>query len=155
MKIYKAILLKDTSNPFWSMGKGTEMRIKHRAYSEQGEVFEMLGDWDGERLILSSEVQIVGVEDGPTEPPLDLQPYEMVEHPKHYNNYSVEVIDMMERIYGTKDTIAFCEMNAFKYRMRLGTKPDNSIEQDLAKEKWYIDKAKELRAKLQKYESSL
>ena len=81
--------------------------------------------------------------------------YDHVNHPSHYNNYSVEVIDMMERIYGTKDTIAFCEMNAFKYRMRLGTKPDNSIEQDLAKEKWYIDKAKELRAKLQKYESSL
>lgn len=57
--------------------------------------------------------------------------YEHVNHPKHYNNYSVEVIDMMEAIYGVEATIIFCEMTAFKYRMRVGTKPDNSVEQDL------------------------
>ena len=72
------------------------------------------------------------------------QNYEHVNHPKHYNNYSKEVIDMMIDIWGVEKTIAFCEMNAFKYRMRMGTKPENSIEQDLKKEKWYLDKAKEL-----------
>ena len=36
-------------------------------------------------------------------------------------------------------------MTALKYRMRMGTKPDNSIEQDLAKERWYLNKAQELR----------
>lgn len=36
-------------------------------------------------------------------------------------------------------------MTAFKYRMRLGTKPDNPMDQDLAKERWYLAKAKELR----------
>lgn len=55
---------------------------------------------------------------------------------------------MMEAIYGVEATIAFCEMTAFKYRMRVGTKPDNSIEQDLQKERWYLNKAKELRAKI-------
>lgn len=55
---------------------------------------------------------------------------------------------MMEAIYGTEATITFCEMTAFKYRMRVGTKPDNSIEQDLQKERWYLNKAKELRAKI-------
>lgn len=74
--------------------------------------------------------------------------YEHVNHPKHYNYYSVEVIDMMEAIYGTEATITFCEMTAFKYRMRVGTKSDNSIEQDLQKERWYLNKAKELRAKI-------
>lgn len=73
--------------------------------------------------------------------------YEYVNHPAHYNNYSMEVIDMMERIYGKENTAMFCEMNAFKYRMRMGTKPDNDITQDLEKEKWYLDKAKELREK--------
>jgi hypothetical protein len=73
--------------------------------------------------------------------------YEYVNHPAHYNNYSMEVIDMMERIYGRENTAMFCEMNAFKYRMRMGTKPDNDITQDLEKEKWYLDKAKELRMK--------
>ena len=75
----------------------------------------------------------------------EVEPYEHVNNPSHYNNYSKEVIDMMIDIYGTENTRIFCEMNAFKYRMRMGTKPDNSIEQDLKKEKWYLNKAKELR----------
>ena len=69
----------------------------------------------------------------------------MVNHPSHYNTYQVECIEMMRRIWGDETTAAWCEMTAFKYRMRVGTKPDNSVEQDLAKEKWYLDKAKELR----------
>lgn len=74
--------------------------------------------------------------------------YESVNHPSHYNNYSIEVIDMMENIWGTQNLINFCEMNAFKYRMRMGTKPDNSIQQDLQKEKWYLNKASQLKSKL-------
>lgn len=73
------------------------------------------------------------------------QSYEHVNHPSHYNNYDIEVIEMMRRIWGDKATATFCEMNAFKYRMRMGTKPDNSTEQDLKKEQWYLNKAKELR----------
>ena len=72
--------------------------------------------------------------------------YEMVNHPGHYNTYSMEVIDMMEKIWGREATALWCEMTAFKYRMRMGSKPgDNSMEQELKKEKWYLDKAKELR----------
>jgi hypothetical protein len=37
-------------------------------------------------------------------------------------------------------------MNAFKYRMRLGDKPDQPVERDLAKAKWYEAMAKDLRA---------
>lgn len=74
--------------------------------------------------------------------------YEMVNHPKHYNNYDVEVIEMMEKIWGLKATINFCSMNAFKYRMRMGTKPDQDISQDLKKEQWYLNKANELKSKL-------
>jgi hypothetical protein len=72
--------------------------------------------------------------------------YEHVNNSKHYNNYSKEVIVMMEDIWGKEATITFCEMNAFKYRMRMGTKPDQPIERDIEKEKWYLDKAKELKA---------
>lgn len=66
-------------------------------------------------------------------------------NPQHYKNYSYEVINMMTSIYGAGLTAVYCEMAAFKYRMRAGTKPGNSVEQDFAKEKWYLDKAKELR----------
>ena len=71
--------------------------------------------------------------------------YEHVNHPQHYNNDGFECIDMMERIWGSDATALWCEMTAFKYRMRVGTKPNNSIEQDLAKEQWYLNKVKELR----------
>ena len=71
--------------------------------------------------------------------------YEMVNSPMHYNSYSMEVIDMMIKIWGIDKTITFCEMNAFKYRMRMGTKPGNSTDQDLDKEFWYLKKANELK----------
>ena len=51
---------------------------------------------------------------------------------------------MMLRIYGKVATAMWCEMTAFKYRMRLGNKPDNPIEQDLAKERWYLEMAKQI-----------
>ena len=68
---------------------------------------------------------------------------EHVNHPKHYNQYPIEVIDMMVSIWGKEKAIDFCLMNAFKYRMRLGHK--DNIEQDIAKEQWYLDKATELK----------
>lgn len=51
----------------------------------------------------------------------------------------------MVAIWGKEKVADWCEITAFKYRMRMGTKPDNSIEQDLKKEQWYLNKAKELR----------
>ena len=91
---------------------------------------------------------------------------EMVNHPSHYNNYDVEVIDMMVDIWGTEAVINFCKLNAFKYRMRMGTKnikklitehqPVKSIQstdiaslygpliEDFEKEQWYLNKADEL-----------
>lgn len=69
-------------------------------------------------------------------------PKKEVNHPSRYNQYPIEVIDMMINIWGKEKVKEFCVMNAFKYRMRLGHKDD--INQDLAKEKWYLDKANEL-----------
>ncbi len=71
--------------------------------------------------------------------------YEMVEHPSHYNKYDVECIEMMRRIWGNEAVAIWCKLTAFKYRMRLGEKPDNSIKQDLNKEKFLLDYAKNLK----------
>ncbi len=67
-------------------------------------------------------------------------------HPSHYKQYPIEVIDMMISIWGIPATINYCILTAFKYRMRLGHKDD--MNQDLEKEKWYLDKAEELKKKL-------
>lgn len=74
--------------------------------------------------------------------------YEMVNHPKHYNNYDVEVIDMMEKIFGLYDTYAFCKLNAYKYRMRAGTKPGTPVQQDLDKEQWYLTRAENIKSRM-------
>ena len=74
--------------------------------------------------------------------------YEFVNHPSHYNEWSMEVIDMMEKIYGTKNTIMWCEMTAYKYAMRMGFKPTDDIQQEIDKRNWYLKKAKELKQKL-------
>ena len=67
-------------------------------------------------------------------------------NPSHYKGYSFEAIEMMLRIYGAEKVATYCEINAIKYRMRMGKKQGESIADDLAKEKWYLDKANELRS---------
>ena len=68
-------------------------------------------------------------------------------NPDYYKTNSVEVIDMMLKIWGKDAVITHCEMCAFKYRMRLGNKPNNSVEDDLGKAKWYEEKANQLKTK--------
>lgn len=70
--------------------------------------------------------------------------YGYVNHPNHYNQYDVEVLTMMERIWGKDAVINFCKLSAFKYRMRMGTKPNEPIDRDIAKEKFYLDYAQRL-----------
>jgi len=65
-------------------------------------------------------------------------------NPNHYKKGSKEVWEMMVAIWGKEAFIMHCEMTAFKYRMRVGEKPEQPIERDLEKAKWYEAKAKEL-----------
>jgi hypothetical protein len=69
-------------------------------------------------------------------------------NPEHYKRGNMEVIDMMKLLWGTEALILHCEMSAFKYRMRAGTKPDQPIERELEKARWYDEKAKKLRYEL-------
>lgn len=77
---------------------------------------------------------------------------EYVNSPNHYNQYDIEAIDMMEKIWGIEDTITFCKLNAFKYRLRLGLKDD--INQDFNKEQWYLSKMNELKNRLALFNDS-
>ncbi len=67
-------------------------------------------------------------------------------NPAHYQNGSKEVWEMMVDIWGKDAFIKHCEMTAFKYRMRVGLKPEQPIERDLQKAKWYEEKAKQLKS---------
>ena len=66
-------------------------------------------------------------------------------NPTHYKNGDKEVWEMMVELWGKDLFISFCEMNIFKYRMRIGKKPENSILQEMNKIKWYEEKVKQLK----------
>lgn len=68
-----------------------------------------------------------------------------VEHPKHYNTFTVECIEMMRKIYGDEAVKTFCELNAFKYKIRAGEK--GSAEEDLKKANWYLEYKNKLNLK--------
>ena len=73
-----------------------------------------------------------------------LRNMEQVNHPQTIKPTMPETIDMMIRIWGIQETISFCKLNAFKYRMRAGHK-DNA-EQDIKKALWYENKLNELQS---------
>lgn len=67
---------------------------------------------------------------------------EMVNHPYHHCQGSMECIDAIVRAYGVEEAKVFCKINAFKYLWRLGHK--DAEEQEIGKIKWYLDKYVEL-----------
>lgn len=71
-------------------------------------------------------------------------------NPDHYKKGSKEVIDMMIDLWGKEAVMLHCEITAFKYRMRLGSKPGQPIERDFEKALWYEQKAQYLRSEISK-----
>lgn len=68
--------------------------------------------------------------------------YEYVEHPAHYNKQGKkECIVLMELIFGRYWTCIFCILNAFKYKYRCGSKPNEAESRDLEKIDWYLKRA--------------
>ena len=67
-----------------------------------------------------------------------------VNHPSHYNNGGMETIDEMLLLFGRQETMAFCKLNAWKYRARALYK---NGEEDMQKADWYLQKYKELEEK--------
>lgn len=72
--------------------------------------------------------------------------------PDHYKGEK-EVWEMMIDIWGVDRFITFCEINAFKYRMRAGKKTKDPTV-DLEKARWYEGKAEELKRRSTKVYSS-
>lgn len=68
-------------------------------------------------------------------------------NPSHYKKFEKETYEMMIAIWGEEAYIKHCEMCAFKYKLRAGEKPGQSIERDLDKASWYLEMANKLRKK--------
>jgi hypothetical protein len=59
-----------------------------------------------------------------------------VDHPPHYQSGGLEAIDVIEAF-----KLDFCTGNAVKYLLRAGKKDPAKFIEDLAKAKWYIERA--------------
>lgn len=65
-----------------------------------------------------------------------------VTHPTHYNAHAKECIVEMYILFGHKQFITFCTMNAWKYRYRAGRKVNNAYDKDNEKADRYIEYAR-------------
>jgi len=72
-------------------------------------------------------------------------------HSEHYEG-RWNGMDTNEKIFGTYETMVYCEMNALKYRLRVGKKKDQPIDQEIAKAEWYEAEARRLKLKLDRRE---
>ena len=70
--------------------------------------------------------------------------YEMVNQPKHYDFFGMTVIDVIEKTSSWQEFLGFLKGTAMRYRLRAGSKPGNSLEQDIAKAEWYENKYDEV-----------
>lgn len=62
--------------------------------------------------------------------------YDKTGNASHYKANRVQTMFLFEQTFGTQALMTFCEMNALKYRLRLGHK-EQPLEQELTKAKWY------------------
>ena len=61
---------------------------------------------------------------------------EMVNHPAHYKRAgAMECIDEMLLLFGKKEVMSFCKLNAWKYRYRA---MDKNGQEDINKSDFYI-----------------
>ena len=65
-----------------------------------------------------------------------------VNHPEHYKHGSFETIEEMLLLFSKEEVIAFCKINAYKYKARAPFK--GNMDEDLKKADWYLAKVKEL-----------
>lgn len=72
-------------------------------------------------------------------------PYDSVSHPDHYKMHDKECIVEMLILFGLDNFIMFCQMNAWKYRYRAGSKQGSPAAQDNAKADRYIEYAQRAR----------
>lgn len=68
-----------------------------------------------------------------------------VNHPSHYTDGKIEVIDFIE-----DKQLGFCLGNAVKYISRAGKKDPSKEVEDLEKARWYLDREIEKRKKAKK-----
>ena len=112
----------------------------------------LLGTHETYRLATPEEIakakgELTPYQEEDKERPTELLNFEKPDNvnPEHYKQLPKETIDAMVFIWGKEAVAKHCQMCAFKYRMRLGHKEGQALEDEVGKIEWYENKARELR----------
>ena len=77
---------------------------------------------------------------------INMEENNSVNNPDHYQSkcehVDIDCISAMRAAYGDSQVAIWCKLNAFKYLWRCDDK--DSLEEDLSKASWYINKFMEL-----------
>lgn len=106
----------------------------------QQELCCILADGDKNMLTVDDERYIIDGNKGKENKQM-AEKQDMVNHPKHYNDCSIECIDIMVMMFGAEYVAMHCVITAYKYMHRYKSK--NGFE-DLKKAEWYLTKHAEL-----------
>lgn len=69
--------------------------------------------------------------------------HDPVNHPAHYEREgAMECIDEMLLIFTPEEVMAFCKLNAWKYRYRAA---DKNGREDISKSDWYMREYKKIK----------
>jgi hypothetical protein len=93
-------------------------------------VFNQLSFEDRVKFAANTECPLGSVE-------VSVNKVNVVEHPSHYNQGSIETIDYLESVLTKEEYCGACKMNVLKYVSR--EKHKNGLE-DLKKAQWYLDR---------------
>ena len=84
-----------------------------------------------------------------SEPLVDEENEDIINHPNHYTDGGIECIDEMLMVFGRRVVADFCLCNVWKYRRRALNK---NGQEDLDKSHWYMAKYKEIMDEVKLYE---
>lgn len=95
---------------------------------------------------------VLGVtEEDIPEPPVN--PYDQKGNADHYKQTRLDAFTLLERTFGTEALMTYCEITALTYRIRMGYKEGQPLEQEVTKAKWYETQAKYLFEKMNRGEA--
>jgi hypothetical protein len=81
---------------------------------------------------------------------LNQEDYDYV-RPQHYKEKDGrETWEVMIDLFGAERVADWCELTAYKYKARMGKKPNEGIDREQAKIDWYENKAREIRESLKR-----
>lgn len=112
---------------------GDDLLVMKKSYEGEVSISEITsGKW----IVIFEDGNVVVSDEKLDKDPIDEA--DMVNHPPHYNQGSIETIDYILETLGKDGFVSYCWGNALKYLSRANFK--GKRDEDLKKANWYLNK---------------